>query len=108
MVFCVSAYVFAQDNYYYYKGSQIPIEIDGTKVVSIMSNASPPIISKPAGFVLEQTMGDTTFVVNVYRRTSLVVQQPGSFHFFPCYKTSNGTELVPNGYINVKLRNSAD
>ena len=107
-LFCACTHMSAHDNFYYYKGSQITINVDNSKVAVIARNMEDTSVAQAEGWVLEQNIGDSSYTVSVYSVPASTIPESCTNDVVPCYKTADGTEIVPNGYINVKLKNASD
>ena len=115
MAFCVSACLYAQDSYYYYHGKQYFLIEDATKVVVISPKGGRSSVSPVGGMTLVETVDDPDCLICVYALAhSATLNQikasiaSSSNLVMPCYKTSEGQNLIPNGYINVKLKTATD
>lgn len=111
---CLSASALAQDSYYYYNGSRMPLNTDTTKMVSITPISGNVQLSSSDGFTLVNTITGKRSVMRVYEqdpstknKAAVPVSSP-SVSIQPCYQTTGGKELAPNGYINVKLKSPED
>lgn len=105
----------AQDNYYYYHGAKIPLNKDTTKVVSISPISENVTLSPSTGLTLVKTISDTRSHIKVYELTpsitiskAIATNSSVPVSILPCYMAENDNELIPNGYINVKLKSAAD
>lgn len=114
-LFCVCFSVLAQNGYYYYHGTKVPLNEDATKVVSISSKSENIILSPSNGFTLISTISDSRSNIKVYELASSISASdifaaPASTvaGLQMCFITESGNELIPNGYINVKLKKSTD
>lgn len=112
---CVSLSVSAQDNYYYYRSSKIPLNEDATKIVSVAERTDNTTLSPSNGFTLVNTISDNRSLVKIYELSSstsikraIAANPSATAYIQPCYKTADGSELIPNGYINVKLKSESD
>ncbi len=113
--FCLSLSILAQDSYYYYHGTKMPLREDATQIVSIAPKTENVSLSPSSGLTLVNTISDTRSLIKVYELSSSTTIQRviaantfASVNIQPCYKSENGNELIPNGYINVKLKSAAD
>ncbi len=113
--FCLSFSISAQDSYYYYHGSKMPLSEDATKIVSIAPKSGNVYLSPSNGVKLVSTISDTRSLIKVYELASsttikriIAANSSATVIIQPCYKSGNGNELIPNGYINVKLKSDTD
>lgn len=113
--FCLSLSMSAQDSYYYYHGTKMPLSEDATQIVSIAPKTENVSLSPSNGFTLVKTISDTRSLIKVYELSSsttikraIAANTSASVNIQPCYKSKCGNELIPNGYINVKLKSAAD
>ncbi len=114
-VFCLSLSMSAQDSYYYYHGTKMPLSEDATQIVSIAPKTENVSLSPSNGFTLVKIISDTRSLIKVYELSSsttikraIAANTSTSVNIQPCYKSESGNELIPNGYINVKLKSAAD
>lgn len=114
-VFCLTSSMSAQDSYYYYHGEKMPLSEDATKIVSIAPKGGNISLSPSNGFTFVNTISDTRSLIKVYELTSstsvkraIAANSSSSVNIQPCYKSEDGNELIPNGYINVKLKSESD
>lgn len=112
--FCLPMSILAQDSYYYYHGTQMPLSEDSTKFVSISPKSENASIS-PNGFTLIDTISDTHSLIQVYElapstsiKSVIAANASSLISIQPCYISEHGSELIPNGYINVKLKSTTD
>lgn len=113
--FCLASSMSAQGSYYYYHGAKMPLSEDATKIVSIAPRTENITLSPSNGFTLVNTISDSRSLIKVYELSSSttvkrVIAANSSSHvnLQPCYKSESGNALIPNGYINVKLKSAAD
>lgn len=113
--FFLSLSISAQDSYYYYHGTKVPLSEDATKIVSIAPKTENISLSPSDGFTLVNTISDMRSLIKVYELASFATIKRAiaaissvSVSIQPCYKSEGGNELVPNGYINVKLKSVTD
>ncbi|MDE6115635.1 MAG: S8 family serine peptidase [Muribaculum sp.] len=113
--FCLSLSISAQDSFYYYHGTKMPLSEDATKIVSIGPKTENVSLSQSNGFTLVKTISDTRSLIKVYELSSsttikraIATNPSASVNIQPCYKSVSGNELIPNGYINVKLKSATD
>jgi subtilisin family serine protease len=114
-VFCITLLMSAHDTYYYYHGSKILLSEDTTKIVSIAPRTENISLSPSNELTLVNTISDTISLIKVYELAStttikraIAANTSSSVNIQPCYKSENGNELIPNGYINVKLKSITD
>lgn len=112
---CLCLSLSAQDNYYYYHGSKIFLNEEDSKVVSITSKAGNVTMTSPVGMTLLDTIDDSRSLIRVYSLPSssnvkrlISANSSKSLSIMPCYTAEDGCELIPNGYINVKLKAASD
>lgn len=119
-VIAISA--FAQTDYYYFKGQRIPLTVNPKKV-NVISMANGPQFAPaanpnalPAGLEVEAVIPGNHFnMCIIENKTS------NSLHFKnyinsiknnyivqPCYYNARGKELIPSGYVYVKLKQTSD
>lgn len=113
--FCLTSSMSAQDSYYYYHGEKMPLSENATKIVSIAPRTENIPLSPSNGFTLVNTISDSRSLIKVYELTSstsvkraIAANSSSSVNIQPCYKSEDGNELIPNGYINVKLKSESD
>lgn len=113
--FFLPASLSAQDNYYYYHGVKIPLDEDVRKIVSISPKSENITLSRFNGLTLVNTISDTRSNIEVYELASyttiskvIATSASASINIQTCYKSENGNDLIPNGYINVKLKSADD
>lgn len=115
-VMCLSLSLSAQDNYYYYHhGSKIFLNEKDSKVVLITSKAGNVTMTSPVGMTLLDTIKDSRSLIRVYSlpvssnvKRLISANSSKSLSIMPFYTTEDGCELIPNGYINVKLKAASD
>ena len=113
-VLCLSATLLAHDSYYYYRGTRIPLVKSTNKIVSIAPKSDNVSLNSLEGFTLVNTISDMYGNVQVYElASSATIEQAikeisSSVCIQRCYLSSNGVDLIPNGYINVKLKSKSD
>lgn len=115
LAFLCAISVSAQDSYYYYHGEKVQLEIDNTKFVAISSASSNTPLNSSQGFTLLDIIKDDSFKVELYESDSnntfseeaFLNIAPETISIAPCFKYHN-TPLIPDGYIDVKLKNSKD
>lgn len=114
--FCLAVSMSAQEYYYYYcSGKRVPLEVDATKVVHISPKSNGTGVSSQRSLNVYKTIQDSRSVIRVYEipasATSgkLITPLPSSSVIVsPCYKAENDRELIPDGYIYVKLKSASD
>lgn len=112
---CLASSMSAQDSYYYYHGEKMPLSEDATKIVSIATSSENIPLSPSNEFTLINTISDSRSLIKVYELASsttvkraIATNSSSSVNLQACYKSENGNDLIPNGYINVKLKSAAD
>lgn len=111
---CLSPSISAQNTYYYYRGSKIPLIEDTTKIVSIAPKSENMTLSPSNGFTLVNIIPDDDAQIKVYELDSsttiklAISAYSSSMCILPCYKSDKRVPLIPNGYINVKLKSADD
>lgn len=104
----------AQDNYYYYNGNKVILKKDSTKVVSITPISDNVLLSLDDGYSLLNSVIDNRCNIKLYEivhsqsESNIDESLLESAQLQPCYSSVNGLELIPNGYINVKLKQLSD
>lgn len=113
--FCLASSMSAQGSYYYYHGAKMPLSEDATKIVSIAPRTENITLSPSNGFTFVNTISDSRSLIRVYELSSsttvkrvIAANSSSSVNLQPCYKSESGNDLIPNGYINVKLKSAAD
>lgn len=91
------------DSYYYYNGMRIPLIANAEKcaVISVMDTSESAQPSKSKEPV--QQYKDSCVSVKVYNATDV-----SDIKVESCYYTSSGRELIPSGYIAIKLYKATD
>ncbi len=114
-VFCLASSMSAQDSYYYYQGAKMPLSEDATRIVSIAPSTVNIQLTPSNGFTLVNTISDSRSLIKVYELASpitvkraIATNSSSSVNVQPCYKSENGDDLIPNGYINVKLKSASE
>lgn len=110
-ILCAITYVFAQESYYYYGGEQVQLTEDSTKIVSIIPKSENVTIPPASGLLLVNTVSDSRSIINVYEKTPSFTESSVLFvsaGLQKCFINSAGQELIPDGYFNVKLKESSD
>jgi len=106
----------AQDSYYYYDGGKIPLTEHDSKVVTMTAKEDNATLPLTSGLTLTDTISDSQSLITVYELSSTTTPSrikalaplSAKVNVQSCYKTSDGTELIPDGYINVKLKALSD
>lgn len=101
----------AETSYYYSRGEKIPLEIDESKIVTILNDTinDIPLTFREGSLV---KMGkDSKCKVGLFELSKGVTRrqiEPNALLeatiLQPCFISSIGQEMIPNGYINVKLK----
>ena len=114
-IFCLALSMSADDSYYNYRGSKVPLGRDLSRIVVIAPAAEDVSLPESDGFTLVNTITDTRSHIKVYRLTSshaagraIETVSSQSANIMPCYRSENGGELIPNGYLNIRLKSAAD
>lgn len=110
-------HVAADDGFYYYRGSQLPLTVDETHVVVSRPGGDAPLPSSLPLLVPVDTVRDSRSAICVYQlaptatiasvRAAAGRVAPG-MAVWPCYTQADGAMLAPTGYIYVKLSTPAD
>ncbi len=110
LTFCILSSLFAQSDYYYYKGKKEPLIKSFNKMVSISSISEDMVSCASKGLSLVKTFSDKNTILNVYEVSDIIVsaKDSGSVNLQYCYTDIEGEMLIPNGYINVKLQSESD
>lgn len=115
VAFCLTFSISAQDSFYYYHGTRIPLIEDSTQFVSIAPKIEDVSLSQTNEDTLVKTISDTRSLIRVYKMSSSTTIERATdtntsvaVNIQPCYRSENGNELIPNGYINVKLKTATD
>lgn len=109
---CIALNGYSQECYYYCNGEKIPLMENTDKIVMVsLENQTKEAHSQY--LTLIDTMEDGWGTVRVYYvapASYAAVRKAMSISTatMPCYSCSGVGELVPDGYINVKLNNSSD
>lgn len=105
---------FAQTTYYYSKGKKISLT-ENTQQVVVLAPKNGNTSVQGGQFV--KKIADNLSEIAVYkfsssyeatRAKSLMGSESYANSMQPCYFDENGVELIPNGYIYVKLKSSSD
>lgn len=116
VVLGLTASISAQDSYYYCSGDKVLLTEHSTKVVAMAPKVNSFSLPLSNSLVLTDTISDSNSLITVYELSSTVtpsrvkalVPTSTSINLQSCYKTEDGTELIPDGYINVKLKTASD
>lgn len=108
---------YAQDAFYYYDGKQIPLTENASKIVVISPLAGNAGISN-GNLQFEKSISDSRSIIEVYKvKPSMTAQSVKSLAYASvsnpvsiqsCFVTEDGKELIPTGYIDVKLKSEKD
>lgn len=106
-----SAGLFAKDSFYYSGNKRIPLyEVEGKEV--IITPAATTQIRRMAAFAGSEEIKDDRLVINVVSDSSASLKTlssiPSPVRTENCYRDSQGLELIPTGYINLKLKREED
>jgi len=115
-VLLLSLTVSAQDSYYYYDSGKVPLTEHSSKMVAIMPKGSSIALQSVSGLILVDTISDSNSLITVYElnstttpaRAKALASSSTSVNLQSCYKAADGTELIPDGYINVRLNAASD
>ncbi len=105
----LSLTAYSADNYYYYCGNKVPLTVERSYVVAISPVNSP--VNMPAAYTLSDSINieDDRSNIKVYKFGSLA---QGSKllpqNVYECYKSLGNGPLIPNGYINIELKQESD
>lgn len=103
--------MFAEDNFYYVRDGRMELkEVEGKRVV-IMPTV-PSQIARMKEFANSRRVVDRPLIVEVVPDTSSTLLSMKSIslpvRIEKCYVDSQGLELTPTGYINLKLKKEED
>lgn len=106
----------AQDSYYYCDGNKVPLTIHDSKIVAIAPKDSDITLSPSDGFVVSSIISDSNSAIKVYglpskstmSKVKSLASSLESINILSCYRMSNGSGLIPDGYINVQLYSTTD
>lgn len=114
-VLCLTVSMSAQDSFYYYRGSKVPLKEDATKIVSISPISENTPLTPSKGFTLVNTISDSRSLIRVYElassttiKNAISANASKNVSIQQCYKSENGNELIPNGYLNVQMKSADD
>ena len=118
----VSLAVFAQNDYYYYKGQRIPLTINPKKVNVISMTNGPQYApsmqpnSLPNGLEVENVIANSPYNMCIIKENENVngllnnyinaTINPNYNIVLPCYYNTEGVEYIITNNIYVKLRNA--
>ena len=100
----------AQTSYYYYKGKQIPLTLNESKVcVSIPKNKEDVCKELLKDINVLETIRDDIFDISIVRLSEInKLSISKSVLFSPSYKTRDGEEVFLTPYLNVRLKREQD
>jgi subtilisin family serine protease len=114
-ILCIINAVSAQNSFYYYHGNKIVLVEDTTKMISIVSNSSINDLIETDGATLVKNITDSQLKINIYklnnsssRKRIKEANASKSITLQSCYFNDENAELIPNGYINIKLKDESD
>lgn len=109
--------VYAQDAFYYFNGKRIPLTENASKIVVISPLTDNAGISN-GNLQFEKSISDSRSIIEVYKvKHSMTVQsvkflatasKSDAVSILSCFITEGGKDLIPTGYINVKLKSEKD
>ncbi len=116
VLFSLASATWAADNFYYYRGDKLPLDVNANRIVSIAQKPEDATLSPSKGFTLVNTIADQRCLIKVYELHSSTTLQkalssdllPVTISLQPCYQTEDGKDIIPDGYINVKLKSASD
>lgn len=113
---CVCVTTMAQNSFYYYRGTKLQLIENPQKLVIISKKNTS--IGSYAGLALVNSINDTKNKICVYGTVSTTVNAKqlksvaqsasGNISVTSCYTNEYGKELIPTGYIHVKLLSEND
>ncbi|MDE5807331.1 MAG: hypothetical protein K2H76_04385, partial [Muribaculaceae bacterium] len=111
LLLCISFGAFAKDTFYYSGDEKIKLqEIEGKEVV--IFPAATTQIAKMAGFSGGREIKDDRLAISVVSESNAslktIKHMSVPVRMEKCYRDSQGLELTPTGYINLKLKKSGD
>ena len=111
LLLCISFGAFAKDTFYYSGDEKIKLqEIAGKEVV--IFPAATTQIAKMAGFSGGREIKDDRLAISVVSESTAslktIKHMSVPVRMEKCYRDSQGLELIPTGYINLKLKKSGD
>lgn len=107
----------AADNFYYFKGNKMPLNDEPLKAVVNCPKGQIPQIPSNTGISISKKFNDSNtniILLDLMQPHPLqyikkqIAQGTAPLNVMPCYKDMSGNEIVPTGYIYVKLRRSID
>lgn len=113
---CLIMVATAQNSYYYCDGNKIALVEHSSKIVTFASKSNNIVLPAAVGVALTDTISDSRCNIKVYELTTSntptytksLALSSASVNTQSCYKTEEGRELIPDGYINVKLKSASD
>lgn len=113
---CVCVTAIAQNSFYYYRGTKLQLTENPQKIVIISKNNTST--ESYAGLTLAKSINGTKNKIRVYETVSstanakqlksAVQSASGNISVTSCYINEYGKELIPTGYIHVKLLSEND
>ncbi len=120
MLNLLSSAVFAQANYYYYKGEKRPLEVRNDKVILLIPHGYKGDYSVDNTYV-EQVIMDSYYQILKESSTSMTDGEDDVFSraedsfenneyvcVTPCYVSQDGSDIVATNYLNVRLKKCDD
>ena len=120
----VSLAIFAQNDYYYYKGQRIPLTINPKKVNVISMTNGPQFApsmqpnSLPNGLEVESVIANSPYNMCIIKENENVngllnnyinaTINPNYNIVLPCYYNTEGVELITTNKIYVELKKNSD
>ncbi|MDE6416739.1 MAG: S8 family serine peptidase [Duncaniella sp.] len=102
VVTAITAY--AENEYYYYNGDKISLIHDQSFVVNITQINNTSIHQDSETYKISDARSN----IQIYKTPLDTPGIDNNSHFYNCYKALNNQELIPNGYIYVKLKENSD
>lgn len=113
----VNIVAYAQDAFYYYDGKRIHLTENASKIVVISPLAGNASVNN-CNLQFEKNISDSRSKIEVYKvKPSMTAQSVKSLatasksdavSIQSCFITEDGKELIPTGYIDVKLKSEKD
>lgn len=102
--------IIAQTSYYYYKGKQIPLTLNDSKVcVSIPKDKGDARKELLKDIQVLDTIRDDIFDISIIQQSEYnKLSTSKSVLFSPSYKTKDGEEVFLTPYINIRLKREQD
>ena len=102
--------IIAQTSYYYYKGKQIPLTLNDSKVcVSIPKDKGDVRKELLKDIQVLDTIRDDIFDISIIQQSEYnKLSTSKSVLFSPSYKTKDGEEVFLTPYINIRLKREQD